>query len=58
MQTKEQLQTEAVARDMQDAENDQRRDDWVQGELGERERAKIENYEEKVLGAIKESLHI
>jgi len=43
---------------MQDAENDQRRDDWVQGELGERERAKIENYEEKVLGAIKESLHI
>ena len=54
----EQLQTEAVARDMQDADNDQRRDDWVRGELGERERAKIENYEKKVGDKIKQALKI
>ena len=30
------LSTEAVARDV--ADQDQRRDDWVQGEYGERER--------------------
>ena len=58
VQTKEQLQTEAVARDMMDASNDQRRDDWVMGELGEEERARVNNYEEKVGDAIKKSLKI
>ena len=58
MQTKEQLQTEAVARDMMDASNDQRRDDFVMGELGERERAKIEKYETKVGESIRKSLNI
>jgi len=57
-QTKEQLQTEAVARDMQDAENDQRRDDFVMGEFGERERAKIDAHEKKVGDAIRKSLNI
>jgi len=58
-QTKEQLQTEAVARDMQDAENDQRRDEQVQDEWKDREfRRRNNEYLEKVGSQIRKSLKI
>ena len=39
---KKQLQAEAVARDLVEAQQDQQRDDWVQGEYGEQERKRVE----------------
>jgi len=45
-------------KEKQEADQDQRRDDWGRGEHGERARAKIDAYQKKVGLAIRKSLHI
>ena len=62
---KKQLQAEAVARDIkldkardyQEAQRDQQRDDWVQGEYGEQERKRVRNYNAKVINTITKKLY-
>jgi len=62
---KKQLQAEAVARDIkldkardyQEAQRDQQRDDMVQGEYGEQERKRVRNYNAKVINTITKKLY-
>ena len=54
---KKQLQTEAVARDLVEAQQDQQRDDWVSGEYGEQERKRVRNYNAKVINTITKKLY-
>ena len=45
------------ARDYQEAQRDQQRDDFVQGEYGEQERKRVRDYNAKIINTITKKLY-